>query len=86
MKSAGVPVNCNDVAPPRLGCKWYCNYLEMRECHDPAILLIDNIQNETIQMSDVCLEKSMYTNKLLEEFVTFQDSQGKRKAYLMEKN
>jgi hypothetical protein len=28
----------------------------------------------------------MYTNKLLEEFVTFQDSQGKRKAYLMEKN
>jgi hypothetical protein len=33
----------NDIAPPRykLGGKWYCSYLELRECHDPATLPVD---------------------------------------------
>jgi hypothetical protein len=42
------------------------------------------VQIETIQMSDIGLGKSIYIKKLLERFVTFQDSQGTRKAYLME--
>ncbi len=41
IKTAGSPVNCNDIAPPRnkVGDKWYCSYLELRECLDPAMLL-----------------------------------------------
>ncbi len=42
------------------------------------------VQIETIQMSDIGLGKSIYIKKLLERFATFQDSQGTRKAYLME--
>jgi hypothetical protein len=35
-------------------------------------------------MSDISLGKSIYTKKQLEEFKTLQDSQGMRKAYLVE--
>ncbi len=35
IKSAGSPIHCNDVAPPRykVGGKWYCSYPELKECH-----------------------------------------------------
>ncbi len=43
-KSAGSLVHCNDVAPLRfkLG-KVDCSYLEMRECQDPAMLPVDDV-------------------------------------------
>jgi hypothetical protein len=33
-------------------------------------------------MNDINLSKSIYTKKQLDEFATFQDSQGTRRAYL----
>jgi hypothetical protein len=43
IKSAGSPIHCNDVAPPRykVGGKWYCSYPELKECHDPEMLPVD---------------------------------------------
>jgi hypothetical protein len=45
IKSAGSPIHCNDVAPPRykVGGKWYCSYPELKECHDPEMLPVDKV-------------------------------------------
>jgi hypothetical protein len=84
--SAGSPVHCNVVAPPRykLGGKWYCSYPGLREYHDPAMLPVDDVQIETLRMNDIWLGKSIYMKKQLVEFVVFQDSKGTRRAYLAE--
>ncbi len=49
IKSAGSPVHCNDIATPRykVGGKWYCSYPKLRECHDPAMLPVDEAKIET---------------------------------------
>ncbi len=46
IKSAGSPIHCNDVAPPRykVGGKWYCSYPELKECHDPEMLPVDEVR------------------------------------------
>ncbi len=75
---------CNDIAPLRykLGGKWYCSYPKLRECHDLAMLPVDEVKIEGLHMNDICLGKSIYMKKQLDEFATFQDSQGTRRAYL----
>ena len=86
IKTAGSPVHCNDVAPPRyiLGGKWYCSYPEMRECHDPAMLPVEEVKIEDVKLTDLGLGKSIYSRQQLEEFAKFQGSQGTRRAYLAE--
>jgi hypothetical protein len=87
IKSAGSSVHCNDVAPPRykVGGKWYCSYLEeLKECHDPAMLPVDEVRIDPVTVNNIGLGKSIYTKEQLEEFARFQDSQGTRKAYLAE--
>jgi hypothetical protein len=86
IKSAGSPIHCNDVAPPRykVGGKWYCSYPELKECHDPAMLPVDEVKIDPVEVSDIELGKSIYTKEQLDEFARFQDSQGTRKAYLAE--
>ncbi len=86
IKSAGSPVHCNDVAPPRykVGGKWYCSYPEMKECHDPAMLPVDEVRIDPVMVNNIGLGKSIYTKEQLEEFARFKDSQGTRKAYLAE--
>jgi hypothetical protein len=46
IKSAGLPIHCKDVAPPRykVGGKWYCSYPELNECHDPVMLPVDEVR------------------------------------------
>jgi hypothetical protein len=87
IKSAGSPIHCNDVAPPRykVGGKWYCSYPELKECHDPAMLPVGEVKIDPVEVSDIGLGKSIYTKEQLDEFARFQDSQGTRKAYLAEK-
>ncbi len=86
IKSARSPVNCNDIVPLRykVGGKWYCSYLELRECYDPAMLPEDKVKIDLVTVNNIRLGKSIYTKKQLEEFAAFQDSQGTRKAYLAE--
>jgi hypothetical protein len=86
IKSAGSPVHCNDIAPPRykVGGKWYCSYPELRECHDPAMLLVDEVKIDPVNVNNIGLRKSIYTKKQLEEFAAFQDGLGTCKAYLAE--
>ncbi len=86
IKSAGSPIHCNKVAPPRykVGGKWYCSYPELKECHDPEMLPVDEVRIDPVKVNDIGLGKSIYTKKQLEEFARFQDSQGTRKAYLAE--
>jgi hypothetical protein len=86
IKNAGSPVHCNDIAHPRykVGGKWYCSYPGLRECHDPALLPVDEVKIDPVTVNNIGLGKSIYTKKQLEEFTTFQDSQGTRKAYLVE--
>jgi hypothetical protein len=84
IKSTGSPVHCNDIAPPwyKVGGKWYCSYPELRECHDPAMLPVDDVEIYPVTVNNIGLGKSNYMKKQLEEFAAFQDSQGTRKAYL----
>ncbi len=86
IKSAGSPVHCNDIAPPRykVGGKWYCSYPDLRECQEPAMLPVDEVKVDQVTMNNIGLGKSIYTKEQLEEFATFQDSQVTRKAYLAE--
>jgi hypothetical protein len=49
------------------------------------MLPVDDVRTETIQMSDIGLGKSIYIKRQLEEFVTLQDSPGKKKAYLVDR-
>ncbi len=84
--SAGSPIHCDDITPLsyKLEGKWYCSYQELRECHDPAMMLVDEVQIEGLQMNDIGLGKSIYMKKQLDEFVTFLDIQGMVRAYLAE--
>jgi hypothetical protein len=86
IKSAGSPIHCNDVAPPRykVGGKWYCSYPVLKECHDPAMLPVDEVRMDPVKINNIGLGKSIYTKKQLKVFAHFQDSQGTRKAYLAE--
>jgi hypothetical protein len=86
IKSAGSPIHCNDVPPPRykVGGKWYCTYPELKECHDPSMLPMDEVRIDAVTVNNIGLGKSIYTKEQLEEFARFQDSQGTRKAYLSE--
>jgi hypothetical protein len=86
IKSAGSPIHCNDVAPPRykVGGKWYCSYPELKECHDPSMLPVDEVRIDPVTVNNIGLGKSIYMKEQLEEFARFQDSQGTRKAYLTE--
>jgi hypothetical protein len=84
IKSAGSPIHCNDVAPPRykVGGKWYCSYPVLKECHDPAMLPVDGVRIDPVTINNIGLRKSIYMKEQLEEFARFQDSQGTQKAYL----
>jgi hypothetical protein len=86
--SAGSPVHCNDIAPPppryKVGGKWYCSYPDLRECYDPTMLPVDEVKIDPVTLNNIGLGKSIYSKEQLEEFATFQDSQGTRKAYLAE--
>ncbi len=86
IKSAGSPIHCNDVAPPRymVGGMWYCSYPELKECHDPAMLPVDEVKIDLVEVNDIGVGKSIYTKEQLDEFARFQDSQWTRKAYLAE--
>ncbi len=86
IKSAGSPIHCNDVAPPRykVGGKWYCNYPEPKECHYPEMLPVDEVRIDPVKVNNIGLGKSIYTQEQLDEFARFQDSQGTRKTYLAE--
>jgi hypothetical protein len=54
LKPAGLPVQSYDVASShyKLGRKWYYNYLKPMECHDPAMLPVNEVQIDSLKMSD----------------------------------
>ncbi len=56
----------------------------MKECHDPAMLPMDEVRIDPITDNKIGLGKSIYTKERLEEFARFQDSQGTRKVYMAE--
>jgi hypothetical protein len=65
--------------PPKvykLGGKWYCSYLELRECPDPAMLPVDEVQIETLRMDwrRAFIQKSCWMNLLL--FKTVKGPEG----------
>jgi hypothetical protein len=74
------------VAPPRykVGGKWSCSYPELKECHDPEMLPVDEVRIDPVKVNNIGLDKSIYTQEQLDEFARFQDSKGTRKAYLAE--
>jgi hypothetical protein len=76
IKSAGSPIHCNDVAPPRykVGGKWYCSNPELKECHDPAILPVGEVKIDPVEVTDIGLGKSIYIKEQLYELARFQDS------------
>jgi hypothetical protein len=37
------------------GGKWYCNYPKLRECHDPAMLPVDEVRIKRLSMNNIGL-------------------------------
>jgi hypothetical protein len=48
------------------------------------MLPVDGVKIDPVTVNNIGLGKSIYTKEQLEEFATFKDSQGTRKAYLAE--
>jgi hypothetical protein len=58
-----------------VGGKWYFSYPQLKECHDPAILPVDEVRIDPVEVNDIGLGKTNYMRKQLDEFARFQDSQ-----------
>jgi hypothetical protein len=44
------------------------------------MLPVDGVKIDPVELNDIGLGKSIYTKEQLDEFASFQDSQGTRKA------
>jgi hypothetical protein len=55
--ATAMQVGCNDIAPPRykVGGKWYCSYPELRERHDPAMLPVDEVKIDLVNVNNIRL-------------------------------
>jgi hypothetical protein len=55
IKTAAAPVRCNDIAPLRwkLGGKWYCSFLALRDCAEPAQLPVDPVKISDVNVLDL---------------------------------
>ncbi len=54
------------------------------EGRDPVMLPVDEVQTESLEVSDRELGESIHTKKKLDEFAAFQDNQVTRSIYLAE--
>jgi hypothetical protein len=84
IKAAAAPVRCNDIAPPhwRLNGRWYCAYLQIRDCSEPGRIPIKPVNIDDVGVMNLGLGRSIYSPEQLEEFMRFQESQGTRLAFL----
>jgi hypothetical protein len=78
IKSAGSPIHCNDVAPPRykVGGKWYCSYPVLKECHDPEMLPVDKVRIDPFMINNIGLGKSIYTKEQTEKICSISGQPG----------
>jgi hypothetical protein len=86
IKSAGSPIHCNDVAPPRykVGGQMVLQLPRAQGVPRSRDAARRRGPDLPCQGQLHWLGKSIYTKEQLEEFARFQDSQGTRKAYLAE--
>ncbi len=84
IKAAAAPVRCNNIAPPhwRLNGRWYCAYLQIRDCGEPGRIPIKPVNIDDVGVMNLSLGRSIYSPEQLEEFKCFQESQGTRRAFL----
>ncbi len=84
IKAAAAPVRCNDIAPPRwrLKGRWYCAYLQIKDCAEPGGVSIKPITIDDVKVMNFGLGRSIYSPAQLEEFACFQESQGTQPAFL----
>ncbi len=59
-----------------MGGKWYCSYPELKECHDPEMLPVDEVGIDPVQVNDICLGKSIYTQEQLDKFARSRTAKG----------
>jgi hypothetical protein len=73
IKSAASPTQCNDIVPPRWNIAWcrYFAYPSIWDCVPPKGLLVEAVHIDNQGLLDLGLGQ-------------FQDSQGTRRAHLME--
>ena len=64
--------------------RWYCAFLEIRDCAEPGRIPMKPIAIDNIKVMNLGLGRSIYSSAQLEEFAYFQESQGTRRAFLAE--
>jgi len=86
IKATPALVRCNNLAPPRwrLNGRWYCAFLEIRDCAEPGRIPMKPITIDDIKVMNLGLGRSIYSPAELEEFARFQESQGTPQAFLAE--
>jgi hypothetical protein len=86
IKATPALVRCNNIAPPRwrLNGRWYCAFLEIRDCAEPGRIPMKPIAIDDINVMNLGLGRSIYSPAQLEQFAHFQESLGTRRAFLAE--
>jgi hypothetical protein len=86
IKPLGTIVHCNEVAPVRyeIQGKWYCSYPQLRECPEPEHIPITDVNIDDVDLATMGLGKSIYSQKQLEDFASFQEAANTREAYVAE--
>ncbi len=65
-----------------MGGKWYCSYPELKECHDPAMLPVDEVKIDPVEVNDIGLGKSIYTKEQLDELPGSRTARGRGRPTL----
>jgi hypothetical protein len=68
----------------RLNGRWYCAFPEIRDCAELGRIPMKPITIDDIKVMNLGLGRSIYSPAQLEEFACYQESQGKRRAFLAE--
>ncbi len=76
----------NNITSHRLNIagQWYCAYPSIRECAPPRDLCMEAFHVDEDDLLDLGLGRSIYSKVQVGEFLKFQDSQGTRRACLVE--
>ncbi len=58
--------------------------MQIRDCGEPGQIPMTPLKTQDVQMLGIGLGKSIYSPEQIDEFIRFQESQGRRRAFLAE--
>lgn len=84
LQMTGTILPCSAIGPARweIGGAWYCSYPEIRECHTPKKIPVDDVVIDVGSNPTYGLGKSLYSQAQQEEFESLRNTIGARPSYV----